>query len=140
MPSDPRDHGRRMALPFDPPDSALAEVLNEVGPKGGETRAARAASRRVDDPIAARRAQGLGQSLARRRVSDGWIGIEIVRRRIPLAGISKRPDEVGEQFGVVAGVLVAADVLELAREMIRNLAQTGRRVEPAVPRGNSGSE
>ena len=74
-----------------------------------------------------------GQFLARRIGNCGVFVQDRVDLGVDITQIVKRPEKVGNKFGVVGDVFEAADGFKLARQMIGNLANRGVGIEGAIP-------
>ncbi len=124
----------RPTLPFEPPNAALTQILNEIGAERDKTRAGYMPDRGIDNSVAGSfSAKPSGKAL------PGWIGdarICVQNRtvvNISRTQIVKHTEKVGNQFGVVGDILKTPDRFEFARQVIRNLADGGLDVICAIP-------
>ena len=131
----PRHRGRWHTLPFEPPDTALSQVLHEIGTECSKTDPASVPDRWINDAIARSLLTKLsGQRLAC-RIGHGRIGLESrMSNKVRRAQIMKRTEKICDQLGIVSDVLKASDRLKLAGEMIRHLADRCFGFERAIPR------
>ena len=106
-------------LPFQFPDSALPQVLNEMWLKGDEAGTIRPTRRKVNNPIARGLfAEVTGERLAR-RIGNRGIFIETwLICSINVAEIVEWSEKIGNEFGIVGDILVASDGFKFTGEVI----------------------
>jgi hypothetical protein len=113
---------RRIALPFQLPQSVLPTISHEGGPKRDDASPSGLADGGIGHPVAVQTRERLLCGISERRI--------LLKRRLDsLVARAKRREEIRDQLGIVCHVLEAADGFKFAGAVVANFAETRVQVE-----------